>query len=702
MKSDFLFIYLERSFGGLCQGCRPYLGVGYVLAYGGYRSEQARIYYSDNGKTWEELAQDICLSAAKGVGFTVYESNYSFISKLATRIRTLRPDLLIVCGGPCATFSSKRMLEDNLAIDLCLLGEAELTFKQLMDEGFSHKIWAKLPGLAYREEGGYRATKYGEHYYLNRDSRDTLSGLPSPYLSGIVSPADAPELGIVTSRGCANLCTYCSFAAIGNRRVRFFPESHVLEELKLICRHFESSGESAKISFNDDNFTVRIDRAKRILDELRSIRPKNLSFSLMARPDDIHDTEFLELAHKAGIVEIGFGLESASPEVLSLVKKVGTCKHQDLKKEHQYVEAIRKAVTTTAGYGIEATVSIILGLPGDNLQRGAETIDFLKSLPLSLYYHNILKIYDGTELAQDHMRFGLKRLAVEDSPFPVTRHAYDTSALPILLNAMRSREYLSRSMAVILFGLTGLAASDVLQGYECLYLDIENQHEPLDWDSLPIGTFFIQMPGVKRNDIWRKKGFGSCEIIHTNNGHHVDPEVFMNGPFLPVVLLPGEKGLRGDIDRACLEFMEISLDSEIPGSDCNHWRLPYAACGLLPGKCPGRSRRLRSQSGNDGPCVYHKMEPGVELLSQCETCEQYSACPKCLYLLKQFGKAYCDYHRSDKPGSLRAYLLAHLHALRDRNARINALPSIRIEKFNIQLPNVRVLSINNKMTLIHL
>ena len=30
--SDFLFVYLDRSFSGVCRGARYYLGVGYVLA----------------------------------------------------------------------------------------------------------------------------------------------------------------------------------------------------------------------------------------------------------------------------------------------------------------------------------------------------------------------------------------------------------------------------------------------------------------------------------------------------------------------------------------------------------------------------------------------------------------------------------------------------------------------------------------------
>ncbi len=700
--SEFLFAYPNRCFGGMCLGCGPYLGVGYVLAYGGYRPEQARIYLSDNRVTWEEMADNICSLAIKGVGFSVYESNYVFVSDLATRIRKIKPSLLIVCGGPCSTFSARRMLAHNPAIDLCVLGEAELTFKRLVESGLSRDVWPEIPGLAFREDGVYRETEHGHQHYLNDSEQDTLSGLPSPYLAGVVPPSAAAELGVATSRGCPRSCTFCSFAAIGKRMIRFFPESQVIEELRLICRHFAATRQPVTISFNDDNFTVRIKRAKRILKALQSFRPENVSFSFMSRPDDVRDAEFLELARAAAVTEIGFGLESAAPDVLSLVKKVRPNRQEDLSKERQYIQATREAIQTTVHHGIDATVSIILGLPGDTMERGAETLACVNDLPVTAYYHNVLKIYDGTELAWDHEKYGLKRLDREDSPFPMTQHTYDVQALPIMPHAVRAREYMGQSMASALYGLTGLAACDVLPGYACLYLDVDPQREPLDWEHLPIGTVFIEMPGVRRNNIWRRRGFGSSVFQLTSRGCLLNRDIFSNSPFLPVFIFPGNT-IQTTEACACLEFIDMDPIAKIPSSERNHWRLPYAACGLLPTQCPARSGRLRSQTAECGLCIFHTITmDDCERPSQCTTCQVNDTCPKCPYLLQRFGEVYCEHHRSERPQSLLAYLRAHVHVLNAPGTRLNALPSIRLENYDIRQTNVRAVSINDELILVYL
>lgn len=696
---DFLFAYPSRSFGGVCQGCQHHLGIGYVLAYGGYRPEQARLYLADNRRSWEEMAERMCALAGKGIGFSVYESNYPFLSNLATRIRRRRPDLLIACGGPCATFSAQRILQDNAAFDLCILGEAELTFKALFDAGFSRDAWPEISGLAFRDNGAYRETGYREPYRSGDCVQAALDGLPSPYIAGLVPPEAAPALGVSTSRGCPNSCTFCSFTAIGRRTIRFFSESRVLEELRLICRHFEGTGQPVVIGFNDDNFTVQIGRAKRILAGLQQFRPENVSFSVMSRPDDARDSEFLELARAAGVAEIGFGLESAVPEVLSLVKKVRSRRNDDLRAERDYIKTTRKAVEASVSHGIRATVSIILGLPGDTMPRAKETLTFVRSLPVSTYFHNILHIYDGTELAWTHGEFGLSRVTDERSPFPQTQHSYDVTSLPIMSHEARTRQYLEKSMLSAVLGLTGLMVCLRVSEHPRIYLDVDSDVEPANWEQRPIGTLFITMPSVGRKETWRTRCFGSESLELTESGCYLSPEVFGRSDILPAFVLPGLGGQRSDSVPSCLEFVEMSPTDEVPSSQRNHWRLPYAACGLLPAECPVRTGWLASQYAERGTCVFYPESTDAGYQPPCEQCAVRRTCPRCGYLLRRYGVAYCHYQRSEKPQSLLAYLKAVVHVLRDPNTALDALPAIRLEEFPLERQDVRVISIDEKLFL---
>jgi hypothetical protein len=696
-QTDFLFIYPERAYGGFCSGFVHHLGVSYVLAYGNYSADQARPYLADNRDSWQEAAARIAGLARLGVGFSVYEHNYAFVSSLARHIRRLRPDLLIVCGGPSATFSAPRIFADNDAIDLCVAGEAERAFKALVDSGFSRHAWPEIPGLVYRDGGGCRETAPREFFRSPDGAKDSLAGLPSPYLNGFIPPAAAPSAQVSSSRGCPFACTYCSFTTLGGRFIRFVPEAQVLDELKLICAHFQSTGESVSIPFSDDNFTVRLDRAKSILDGMAAFRPGNVHFSVQARPDSGLDGEFYALARAAGIGEINFGLESADAHVLSLVNKLGPRRDDGLARERRYIEQTREQVKIAVGHGIAASVSIILGLPGDTAERGARTLQFVRDLPVRLYAHNYLNIYDGTELARTFREFGMDRVVGEHAPFPTTVHAYDVRTLPFASHCDRARTYASQTLARAVGALTGLTGGGRPQTGAPVYLDLADDEgpEPVAGGSLPLGTHFLVMASRPRHRRWRALAFGSELFEPVPGGFLLSADVLEGSELLPLISFPGRDAANAG-RRSLIEFVACGLDDPLPQSERNHWRLPYAACGFLPAGCPVDSAGLRSRL-SPGGCVFFAVGPLPSSLPACARCEIHGRCPRCVRLLSLFGERYCDFQRSGRPVSVLAYVSAHLNVLESPDFRLAEFPAIRLEDFPASASDARVLTIGDRL-----
>lgn len=675
-----MFVYPHRE-ADLYAGCRHHMGAAYIRAYGRYGGKEVDTFLSSNRLIWDDTAKNICERAEIGVGFSVYNANYPIVANLATRIKSLRPDLVVVCGGPTATSSPQRILDDCPAIDLCIVGEGELTFRDIYQIGFNAEALADIPGLVIREGNGYRCTGVRSLYMNPDDRRCALHGIPSPYLNGVVPPSEAPFLGVYTTRGCNYSCTFCSFSALSRHTLRKFPESQVLDELRMICRHFEVTGEQVIVPINDDNFTADLARCNRIMSELARFRPENVEFWIDSRADHMGGDDFYDLARRAGIKEINFGLESASPEVLASVRKVRRIRGKNLSGEQYFIEEVRKAVEMANRHDICATVSIILGLPEDTPQRAVETVAFVKKLPLAAYSHNLLNILDGTELSRTYKEFGLDRVLTRASPFPLTKHTYNAKAQPMLSHATQVLDYRRGALTRTILAMTGMMNVYSTPDAPCIVLDSYEGHERDNLSALPSGTVFLVMPGNECGGYWKAHGYLTHSLKPYGTGYVVDPDAFGEATPMPLIMFPGHEN-KTPCDRACIEFVEMGPSDDLPESTGRHWRLPYAACGLLPAGCPAEERRLISVANKDC-CAFHCLDRSPLLHVDCEICDINEMCPKCPYMLDRFGDTYCEFHRRGKAWKLLGYLLAHIRVLNDRKTDWTELPSIRCEDISI-------------------
>jgi radical SAM superfamily enzyme YgiQ (UPF0313 family) len=114
------------------------------------------------------------------------------------------------------------------------------------------------------------------------------------------------------------------------------------------------------------------------------------------------DRELLVLLKRSGLVRLSFGVESADPEVLRLMKK------------EVPVEAMREAFRLCKELGISTLCGTMMGNPGDTRKSILRTAWFVRSIPEIRYAPIAIAIpYPGTELmdmAEKNM-YGLKLLS---------------------------------------------------------------------------------------------------------------------------------------------------------------------------------------------------------------------------------------------------------------------------------------------------
>lgn len=431
------------------------------------------------GSTLNDCAKQLIATDAKIFGFTCYDSNYFLVRTIASLIKRRKPESVVIAGGPTATFSDELLLAKTPDIDLCVRFEGEETTLELASLNLEEKLFDDLEGITgitYRSGLSIMRTPDRQLSRYNDDKECSLDWLPSPYLTRILDGTE--DIGILTARGCIHHCTYCNFAAMSKHNIRYHSIDRVISELKYIYDSMDSKHLGSKpqvVVIYDDAFSLNVRRAKDICERIinEGIR---LKLSCLCRADDL-DEELIELLSEAGFNEISFGLESAVPSVLRTIKKVRNANQQldkdDYAPEKRFLSKVEKGIALAKIYGMNTSVSIILGLPGETIRDGLKTIEWTRDLKVDYYDHNYLQIFAGTELFNTSNNYGIE---VKPSVFQlphVTEYAYPVHEIPYGKNSSL-KKYEDDVARIVLKNFAGEPDSFAVVGNGVAFASIED------------------------------------------------------------------------------------------------------------------------------------------------------------------------------------------------------------------------------------
>jgi anaerobic magnesium-protoporphyrin IX monomethyl ester cyclase len=304
------------------------------------------------------------------------------VRRIIGDIRSVHQDAWVICGGPHGN-------ETGLHVDgadLTVFGEAEQVIADILRRISSGGSWTDLPGISYAREGRL-VRNPGFHALEDLDaveppSFDLARNKKYGYLYGIKVNNIA---GIMTSRGCPYECTFCTF-----RRVRYRERSvgRVIEEIE---RRKEEGADY--LIFYDDNFLMRAERAREIMDEIIKHRIR-LKMALQARVDFV-DPDLLKKLRDAGVIIMILGLESANQDVLDFYNKKTT------------VADAARAISLADRSGLITFGTLIIGAPMETDRHFEADRKFLAETPLDLVSIHILDYVRGSSLWEDARRKGL-------------------------------------------------------------------------------------------------------------------------------------------------------------------------------------------------------------------------------------------------------------------------------------------------------
>ena len=174
------FVSLHR---GQALHCRQSLGVAYIQAFLRTNHVESQQYVSRVPLSFDALMDEVILTGSDVVGMACYEHNFPCVAMLATALKKRKKDLVLVVGGPSATFADEAILKDCPALDFCIRGEGEHTTLEFLTTLRLGGDLASVPGLSYRRSGRVDRTP-------DRPLVANLDDLPSPYLTGVVPAAE--------------------------------------------------------------------------------------------------------------------------------------------------------------------------------------------------------------------------------------------------------------------------------------------------------------------------------------------------------------------------------------------------------------------------------------------------------------------------------------------------------------------------------
>ncbi len=333
------------------------------------------------------------------VGFTCYVWNIERTLWLASQLKSIRPDLRIVLGGPEITADNAWVL-DTPDYDHAVIGEGEQTFAALLEacrERSAPGRWAlpradstfgSIPGLYVPPSSGRRFDPARKPAF--RTPLADLGELGSPYLAGILDVADEQMLLLETTRGCVFKCKFCYYPKSYDKQYYLAPDL-----IRASLRHARERG-AREVFLLDPTLNQRRDFA----DLLRLFAEENpgrgLSYFGELRAEGI-TVETARLLREANFTEVEVGLQSIDPEAM---------RRMDRKNN---LRAFERGIRAMRDEGIRVKVDLIVGLPGDTPDSIRHSFRYLRDGDL---YSDVqvfnLAILPGTAFREEAGMLGLR------------------------------------------------------------------------------------------------------------------------------------------------------------------------------------------------------------------------------------------------------------------------------------------------------
>jgi len=335
------------------------IGLGYIA--GAIIAEGHTVQVLDINATHiprNQIADIIRINSFEVIGISAMSTQYNYVKWLAETIKTIDSDIVIILGGLLSTYSYQVVLE-NTNIDICVIGEGEITIKELLRNLNKYEA---IDGIAFKKNG-IIVKNNGRKYMQNLDT------LPYPAyelfpmekyinsLNVIGINKKLRTINLTIGRGCPYNCNFCSKSFDG---IRLRSIDRVIEEIKYLKINYAIEG----IGFVDECLVIKRDRVWELCEKIQEMK---LAWSCQGRANLVDD-ELLFKMKSAGCTAVGYGIESGSQKILDAMNKKTS------------VKQAKQAILATQKAGLYPVIQMMFGYPGEDKETLKETVKFFRDI----------------------------------------------------------------------------------------------------------------------------------------------------------------------------------------------------------------------------------------------------------------------------------------------------------------------------------
>jgi anaerobic magnesium-protoporphyrin IX monomethyl ester cyclase len=375
----------------------------YLAGYLMERNEDVKILFLPNDPSEHEKFIDEIIGLNPllvGLG-SLYPDIYP-VGDIIKKLKQKKCQFPIVIGGQMVTPTPEFITEITKA-DYGVISEGEITLYNLVVALRNKQETKNIKGLIVNDNGKLINTGPGEfitdmtklpqvpyelfpkekwlnigHYYVN---------IPQPQWRYNDKVAD-----IHGGRGCPYSCNFCYH----HSRPRYRPIPEMMKDAKRMIEKYDVN----MLYFDDDLVLASPNRAKELIEGIKQL-PKKVEFTVSCRFDilDRMDDELLSELRKAGLRNMGLGVESGSQKILDIIGKRIT------------VEQIKKGLRRLKKIGILPSGCIQVGQLSETNEDVQESMSLM--LETLRYDKNInwtfviTTPFPGTELYKIALEKGL-------------------------------------------------------------------------------------------------------------------------------------------------------------------------------------------------------------------------------------------------------------------------------------------------------
>jgi len=415
-----------------------YLYLAGYLEKHGFKISIVEPHFKNIDQNIKFILNEVKEKKPKFIGFASFVTDYNVVHDLALQVRKIS-DAITLVGNAQPSITPEDYVYDGSPFDIVVRGEGELTTKAILESKCDIDSLYKIEGISFFDKDKVRHDGKKGVVVTNKN-RGLISmedlGMPAYHLIDmdwyttptkyIIRRITTVGAGIYTGRGCPYKCNFCASNVVwnandktkGNPSVRWRPMDMVMEDLSILQNKYG-------VDFfyvQDDTFGIHEPHIHKFCETYKSSGLKML-WGAQTRTACIKTPEIIKLLRDSGCIQLDFGVESGSPKLLKILKKLTT------------VEDTHRAFDLCHKYGMRTFANMMVNLAGETEEDIHLSHKLMEKIKPTFTGVGVTQPYPGTEIYRNlGFKIDKKDYHLLDRTFPpekfrVAEHKLDLRKL---------------------------------------------------------------------------------------------------------------------------------------------------------------------------------------------------------------------------------------------------------------------------------